>query len=762
MILDMKKLLLFFFIGLFAMDALAYNAKVDDIYYTIVTKAKTAEVTYGDSPYVGEIQIPESILFNEETYTVTVIGNDAFKDCTELSKVSLPNTITRIGDNAFFGCTNLSSIILPNAVVSIGDNAFQNCFSLSSIAFPNSVTSMGRSAFYECHALQSVTIGNGLKEIGEAAFYNCGQLKFLEIPANIETIRTQAFYNCTNLETLILTEGIAVIESGAFGNCSLLKSLDIPESVKEINYAFTECTALETIHVKNLSSYLKIYFSDYMANPMYYANHLFVNDQEVEDLIIPDDIETLQPGAFYGCTNLKSIKFSDKLYYIGNHAFENCINLSSIQFPFTVRQIGECAFKNCWKLETVAIYNSVLYSRLSGPGFYVYDDDPNYTTTILASAFEGCSTLKTVRLGNGVTNIGSKAFSNCINLGDMYCYTKMAPYADIDAFSGSYIDYASLHIVGDIEDFMASETWSGFGTIVGITDNSTNLICDYDTEINGIYYKINSVFTPYGTNVYAMVVNGEKYYSGDIEIPNSIEFNGNQYEVKHTGAGAFQLCPQLESLTLPETMQTVPSLVFCRNLKKVILPQGLTTIGATSFYGCEKLSEIDIPSSVAQIGSSAFYDCKSLKQINLFGVTSIDRGAFVGCEILEKVKIGKNATTIESYAFGSNAIKDIYCYGETPATCSYEAGTIFSDEVKNNAVLHVPAQSIEKYKATLPWSEFKNVIALTENETAISSLRANEEEYQIFNLNGLRTDSKRDGIVIMKYAYGKAIKRIIP
>ena len=758
----MKKIFLSFCVILFAIDALAYNAKVGDIYYTVVTKAKTAEVTYGEEPYMGEIVIPETILFNDETYTVTVIGNDAFKNCAELLQVSLPNSITRIGDNAFFSCVGLSSVSIPSSVTSIGQNAFQYCYNLSSIILPNSVKEMGRAVFYGCTALQSVTIGTGLKEIGEASFYNCGQLVNLEIPANIETIRGQAFYNCSYLETLSLTEGIKVIESGAFGNCSSLKSLNIPESVIEMNYAFTECTSLEAVHVKNLSSYLKIYFSDYMANPMYHANHLFVNDQEVEDLILPDDIETLQPGAFYGCTNLKSIKFSNKLYYIGNHAFEGCTSLSSVEFPYTVRQIGESAFKNCWKLESIAIYNSILYSRLSGPGFYVFDDYPEYTTSILSSAFEGCSTLKTVRLGNGVSNIGSKAFGSCINLVDVYSYALLAPYAEGDAFSGSYVDYATLHVNGNKEDYKANETWNSFGSITGITDNSTNLICDYDTEIDGIYYKINSVFTPYGTNVYAMVVNGEKYYSGDIVIPSSIEFEGDQYAVKYASPGAFQLCPQLKSLTLPETVQSVPSLAFCRNLEKIVLPEGLTIIGETSFYGCEQLSEIHIPTSVTKVGSSAFYDCKSLKNVNLLGIISIERGAFVGCENLETIKIGENAKTIEAYAFGGNSIKDIYCYGETPATCSYDAETVFSNDVKNNAVLHVPSQSIELYKNTLPWSEFNNVVALTEEEAAVSSLRANEEDYQVFNLNGLKMKCKQSGIIIVKSANGKSIKRITP
>lgn len=757
----MRNLLLSLILFLFTIDALAYNAKVGDIYYTIVTKAKTAEVTYGETPYKGEIEIPESFLYDGETYTVTVIGNDAFKECGELVKVTLPNTITRIGDNAFFSCVSLNSVNIPTRVTSIGQNAFQYCHSIPEIILPNSVTEMGRAAFYECTGLKSVSIGTGLKEINEATFNNCGQLTSLNIPANIETIRGQAFYNCTYLESLSLNEGIKVIESGAFGNCSSLKSLNIPESITEMNYAFTECTSLEAIYVKNLSSYLKIYFSDYIANPMYYANHLFVNDQEVEDLVLPDDIETLQPGAFYGCTNLKSIKFSDKLYYIGNNAFENCTSLSSAEFPYTVRQIGEYAFKNCWKLESVSIYNSILDSRLSGPGYYVFDDYTNFSTSILQSAFEGCSSLKTVKLGNGVNRIGSKAFGSCINLADVYSYAVAAPYADADAFSGSYVDYATLHIIGSKDDFMASETWNGFGTITGITDNSTNLICDYDTEIGGIYYKINRVLTPYGTNVYAMVVNGEKYYSGDIAIPSSIEYEGNQYVVKVIAPGAFQVSPLLESLTLPETVQSVPSLAFCRNLKKVALAEGTTTIGATAFYGCEQLSDITIPSSVTQIGSSAFYDCKNLEQIELWGVTSIDRGAFIGCDKLETVKIGKDAKAVEAYAFGSNSIKDIYCYGDAPATCSYEGEAVFSNDVKNNAILHVPSLSLELYKNTLPWSEFNNVVALTEEETAISPLLSNEQDYQIFNLNGLSRNCKRSGIVIMKYANGKAVKRVI-
>ena len=133
------------------------------------------------SRYIGEkpsgtLNIPATVPINGTKYSVTIIGNNAFFDCSSLQSVTIPESVTSIGNYAFSWCENLQSVTIPNSVTSIGNNAFSNCSSLQSVTIPNSVTSIGNNAFWDCSDLQSVTI-NGNPKIGTDAFG--------EIPATV-------------------------------------------------------------------------------------------------------------------------------------------------------------------------------------------------------------------------------------------------------------------------------------------------------------------------------------------------------------------------------------------------------------------------------------------------------------------------------------------------------------------------------------------------------------------------------------------------
>ena len=185
-----------------SIPSLAYDCKVDGIYYDLNNDDKTASVTYmglGSSDnkdaYVGNIIIPESTTYNGTTYSVTSIGDGAFLDCSGLTSVDIPNSVTYIGYGAFSDCSGLTSVTIPNSITSIGNSAFYGCSGLTSVTvdnnngtynsrnncnaiietstnslivgckntiIPNSVTSIGNSAFYGCSGLTSVTIPNSV------------------------------------------------------------------------------------------------------------------------------------------------------------------------------------------------------------------------------------------------------------------------------------------------------------------------------------------------------------------------------------------------------------------------------------------------------------------------------------------------------------------------------------------------------------------------------------------------------------------------
>ena len=174
---SMKKLIVFLFSLIlsvvFSTSALAYDVKIDGIYYNLISEGKTAEVTSGDEEYSRTVVVPSSITVEGQEYTVTSIGEKAFYNCRKLTSVTIPNSVTSIGKSAFYRCSGLTSVTIPNSVTIIRDWAFYDCECLRFITIPSAVTSIGEWAFYFCISLTSVTIPNSVTSIGERAFSDC-------------------------------------------------------------------------------------------------------------------------------------------------------------------------------------------------------------------------------------------------------------------------------------------------------------------------------------------------------------------------------------------------------------------------------------------------------------------------------------------------------------------------------------------------------------------------------------------------------------
>ena len=172
----MKKQLLLLVMILLPLVASANPVEIDGIYYNLITKGGNfaAEVTnISDGYYTGNVVLPESITYENNEYCVTRIGDVAFRKCTDLISITIPNSVTSIGEAAFQWCTGLTSITIPNSVTSIGSGAFQLCKGLISITIPNGLTSIGDATFSECYSLTNITIPNSVTNIGDGAFSSC-------------------------------------------------------------------------------------------------------------------------------------------------------------------------------------------------------------------------------------------------------------------------------------------------------------------------------------------------------------------------------------------------------------------------------------------------------------------------------------------------------------------------------------------------------------------------------------------------------------
>ena len=301
--------------------------------------------------YSGSITIPSSITYQSTSYSVTSINNDVFRNCADLTSITIPNSVTSIGYQAFANCSKLTSITIPNSVTSIGFGAFTNCSKLTSLIvesgntkydsrdncnaiietasnkliagckntiIPNSVTSIGERAFAGCSGLTSITIPNSVTSIGEYAFSGCSGLTSVTIPNSVTSIVNYAFQGWSGLTSITIPNNVTSIGNYAFSGCSGLTSVTIPNSVTSIgSSAFGGCSGLTSIVVESGNTK---YDSRNNCNAIIEtaSNTLLWG---CKNTVIPNSVTSIGSSAFYDCSGLTSVTIPNSVTSIGNSAF---------------------------------------------------------------------------------------------------------------------------------------------------------------------------------------------------------------------------------------------------------------------------------------------------------------------------------------------------------------------------------------------------------------------------------------------------------
>ncbi len=320
------KTLLFLLLALLGSTVLhAYDAVVDDIAYNF--SGNEAEVTEGGN-YFDDVVIPESVTYNGITYSVTSIGNEAFRQCG-LTSITIPNSVTSIGEWAFIWCGGLTSIIVEegnacydsrensNAIIKTGTNTL--IVGCQNTIIPNDVTDIGSFAFFGCSSLTSITIPESVTRIGGEAFRECSSLTSITIPESVICIEGYAFQDCRSLTSITFQDGLTSIGEYAFIGCGIT-SITIPESVTSIGQgAFPTNLTSIIVDEDNL-----FYDSRDNCNAIIETetNTLIIG---CKNTIIPNDVTSIGYQAFLGCTGLTSITIPESVTTIDGRAFSNCI-----------------------------------------------------------------------------------------------------------------------------------------------------------------------------------------------------------------------------------------------------------------------------------------------------------------------------------------------------------------------------------------------------------------------------------------------------
>lgn len=727
----MKQLFFFLCLMLFSCKSIfAADFIVDGLNYKINKKdSQTVSLTWKIPTELKQVVVPSTVTYNGIVYTVTRIDDRTFGS-HHLEEITIPSTIKEIGINAFNCCLDLKRVNITDLA------AWCN------IIFDNH----GATPFAQLHdvelclngeRVEDLVIPDSVSTIQPGAFYQYKYLRSVRIPNHVKVIGAWAFNRCLNLSSVQMGDSVEVIDEAAFAYCYKLDSIYIPKSVTRMGKEVFSFNRLKSIVVDK-------------DNPVFDSrdncNAIIATEKNIlfagcEKTIVPNTVEALYPSSFMGCKGLKSLLLPQSVKTIGAEAFEYCDSLESLTIPH-LQAIGFFGSQSSFKELNMMFTNEedfldyisredisqYFYQQtLDRANHRLYIDGklltevrlPSSITKIQCEAFSMCQDIIHVELSNAVASIDNLAFKGCSNLETIVIPPSIKnigykAFEDCGGLKGVYISDLTAWCNIDFQ-------WDDTGC---------------DSQANPLYFA-------------------HHLYLDGKEIKNLVIPDGLT-KIKNN---SFVHCA-IKSVTIPNSCTVIGDGAFhhCENLEDIHWGKSVGLIKQYAFCNCTSLVSLVFPGSVHEIQNNAFQNCTNIRDL-IFedGIEKLADFAFGSTYNLENVTLGSTIKSLGYSCFwvaGRQNLKTVICYAcDVPET----GGDLFGIPSNGNdaqngidAILYVPAQSLEAYKNDFSWNSFKHILPIgtTGLERPIQNLPSHQEE-RVYDLNGRRLPASAKGVVIV-------------
>ena len=584
-------------------------------------------------------------------------------------------------DGVLKGIDGTAAVIkVPDGVKEIDGYAFTWNKTIEQVILPDSVQKLAPSCFYDCSNLAIINMPNSIKEIGDWAFKGCSSLQMIDLSkTKISSIGDSMFAGCKTLTEVKLPDSIKVIARGAFSGCAKLGKINLPEGLCYIGHgAFDGTSALNTIE-------------------------------------FPESLRYIGGGAFYGSGLKGTVKIPVGVTNLQGNAFGHCGGVSEVKIPDTVEQIHGSALDFKYdasnaKDQTFFIPPSVYYLTRDSltPKFANQVEWPAHT----------------------IQGIKGSYASNATKIQNTWKFEEVAynSKAVFDA-SGGKVDTTSKELVkGQSFGLLPTPKLAGWSFKGWYSDDKFKRKVVSTTIVNKDSYTLYAKWEK--AQETELVYKGE---DSDFVIEDGVlkKYQGNEPvviipdTVKEIGYGAFEKDKTVLKVIMPDSVEKMENAVFnecenlmeirfshslkeipahtcsgCLALEKVIIPEGVTTIGDGAFNSGDipmSYSEIKFPKTLKSIEGEAFSNNDSVTEISLpDGLESIGIYAFEKNTSLVKVSFGDGITELSEGVFsGDTILKNISLpYGLK------SIGRFVFDMDKNIEELYIP-ETVENIQSSM-------------------------------------------------------------